>query len=301
MSPSNGQNNPRRGRSTPSTPSSDRTSAATPDNEDAIHEIAPQGDLVIEFKHLIDRNSTSRRFRVSSSALRSNSRYFESLLQPGRFSEAATIKEKHEAIREQYGDIAKAPSEELPVLHIEDLGRISVKSIGPLLNDFLSVVHGKDTQTNPPVANLANLAIVADRFDALDVVAQYAHRKRMFRALDGKTTAEADSELGEERVRQRLLVAILLDDAPWVEKYSIRLIMKGWVGKEVSISSALWWDIPRRIEEELTYRRECILDTVQSLQQHFLALYTSRQRQCKLGYDSSVSDVANTVQRPDMC
>ena len=34
-------------------------------------------------------------------------------------------------------------------------------------------------------------------------------------------------------------------------------------------------------------RRECILETVNSLQSHFLKKYSSGERQCKLGYDSS--------------
>jgi hypothetical protein len=37
----------------------------------------------------------------------------------------------------------------------------------------------------------------------------------------------------------------------------------------------------------LQYRRECILNTIASVQRHFLKLYASRERQCKLGYDSS--------------
>ena len=37
------------------------------------------------------------------------------------------------------------------------------------------------------------------------------------------------------------------------------------------------------------YRRECILSTIASVLRHFLQLYTSRKRQCKLGYDSSSS------------
>ncbi len=35
------------------------------------------------------------------------------------------------------------------------------------------------------------------------------------------------------------------------------------------------------------YRHECILDTINSIQTYFLKAYTSKQRQCKLGYDSS--------------
>jgi hypothetical protein len=38
----------------------------------------------------------------------------------------------------------------------------------------------------------------------------------------------------------------------------------------------------------MIYRRECVLETINSLQSHFLKLYTSGERQCKLGYDTSV-------------
>ncbi|KAM3075472.1 hypothetical protein ACMFMG_007619 [Clarireedia jacksonii] len=38
---------------------------------------------------------------------------------------------------------------------------------------------------------------------------------------------------------------------------------------------------------ELLYRRSRILVTISSLQSYFLSLYTSRTRQCSLGYDSS--------------
>jgi hypothetical protein len=258
-----------------------------PDNEDSIVEIAAHGDLLLHIEHAIDRTMASRSFRVSSPALKTHSKYFDSLLQPGRFSEATAIDDKHKSLREQYANIAHAPSDELPVLNIEDLGRISVKSIGPLLTDFFYIFHGKDAQTYPPVVNLANLAIVADRFDALEIVKSYVRRKKMIRALDGKTTAKAEMALSEEKTRQRLLVAVLLDYPLWVDKYSLRLMMKGWVGKETPLSSPLWWDIPSRVEEELVYRRECILETIQSLQGHFLSLYTSRDRLCKLGYDSS--------------
>lgn len=41
--------------------------------------------------------------------------------------------------------------------------------------------------------------------------------------------------------------------------------------------------------EELQHRRECILNTIASVQRHFLDLYSSRARQCKLGYDSSAA------------
>jgi len=49
----------------------------------------------------------------------------------------------------------------------------------------------------------------------------------------------------------------------------------------------LWWDLPRGIEEELVCRRGYLLDMLESLQSHFIKLYSSTDRQCKLGYDTS--------------
>lgn len=275
---------------TVSTPVNGDVSPKSPVPEGAINgpshvvDIDPRGDVVLEIKH----GKVSHQFRVNTLALKANSKYFGGLLQ-GRFGESERIDKSHAHLKEKYASPAKTPTVELPAIYIEDVGRISaVKSIEPLCTDFLNILHGKDPQTSlPPVANLANLAIVADRFDALDTVRGYIRRRKIPRAIDGKTTPKADNSLTEEKVRQRVLVAVLLDYGHWLEKYSARMITKGWVGKEANESAALWWDLPSRLEEELTIRRDSILDTFQSLQALFLRLYTSRERQCKLGYDSS--------------
>lgn len=247
------------------------------------------GDLVLQIEHAnATLDVTLHSFRVSTTALKAKSKYFERLLEAGRFGEGQQIVSQHEALLQKFQTLALVPATELPVIRIEDLGRISaVKSIRPLLTDFLLILHGQDTQATPPVSNLANLAIVADRFDALDAVRTHIRRKKIIKALDAKTQPKQDAGLSEERVRQRLLVGLMLDHAPWVEKYSVRLITKGWVGQESELEDPLWWDLPNRIEEELVLRRESILQTIQSIQTHFLAQYSSRTRQCRLGYDTS--------------
>jgi len=260
---------------------------AVPDGERIIA-VAAHGDVILQIEHETNTTKHVARFRISAPALKQHSRYFERLLQAGRFGEGSRVEEQHKSLRERYQSMAEVPDTELPVVSVQDVGRTStVKSLAALCTDFLYIMHGKDTQTFPPVTNLANLAIAADRFDALEVIKSYAKRKKMIRALDGKTTPKADNALSEEKVRQRLLVAIMLDYPPWIEKYSARLIIKGWVGRDAELSAALWWDLPQRFEDELAYRRDCVLETIQSLQSYFLGLYTSRERQCKLGYDSS--------------
>lgn len=263
---------------------------ASEKEETGIADIASKnGDLVLQVKHgNALPGSTVHSFRVSISALKAKSKYFERLLETGRFGEGQQIASQHDQLLQKFQDLSLAPDEELPVIRIEDIGRISaVKSIRPLLTDFLLILHGQDTQATPPVSNLANLAIVADRFDALDAVKSHVRRKKVIKALDAKTQPKQDAGLAEERVRQRLLVGLMLDYPPWVDKYSARLIIKGWVGQEADLEDPLWWDLPNRIEEELMLRRDSLLETIQSMQTHFLSSYSSRARQCRLGYDSS--------------
>lgn len=83
---------------------------------------------------------------------------------------------------------------------------------------------------------------------------------------------------------------------------------------------ARWWDLPDSLEEELSYRRNCLLSVLASIPRHFLRLYIVRPpqtrsiitssagvgasftsnaasalqaaaqgRQCKMGYESSMS------------
>lgn len=271
------------------TPREEADGTATVSDE-RIHTIAAHGDLVLRVEHDSKASSPAEAcyFRVESTILKRNSKYFERLLTPGRFGEGTDIQAKQRALSERYGKMADVPSDQLPEADIKDLGRISkIGSIRNLFVDFLYVLHGGDIQAFPPVANLANLAIVADRFDALETVAAYVRRKKIIRTIDGKTAPKQDINLSEDKVRQRVLVALMLDYPPWLAKYSARMVAQGWVGKEADTSVALWWDLPYRIEEELAYRRECTLDTIQSLQTYFLGMYTARERQCKLGYDSS--------------
>jgi len=250
--------------------------------------ITEDGDIVLRITHQHGFIETVNSFRVSSRLLQRSSNYFGRLLQPGRFEEAAYVEETHLRLRENYRIIQDAPAAELPILKIQDLGRLSaVKAVDALLTDLFLILSGRDAALSPVTVNFANLAIVADRFDALDAVRTYFKRKKLIHAIDGKTTAKLDAGLSEEKVRQRLLVGLLLDYPPWVERYSARLILRGWVGKEAPTSAALWRDLPYCVENELAYRRDCILDTVQSVQSHFLTLYTSKDRQCRLGYDNS--------------
>ncbi len=116
---------------------------------------------------------------------------------------------------------------------------------------------------------------------------------------------------GEDILRQRVLIQFHTDQGLRFTSATRDLIMKGsvkWnVAYEESIEhQTMWWDLPQGLEGwcssptiecekslttivELAYRRSCVLRTIASIQTQFLTLYSSKERQCKLGYDSSSS------------
>jgi hypothetical protein len=215
--------------------------------------IAPAGDLLVEVR--CDDGNDSFSYRVDAELLRQSSPYFEALLGSG-FSEGARVIAEHGKLKKKYGEdfITEAPADELPRVCISNIGNISrVNTIKNITADFLRAVHGLDLAVpSPPIQNIANLAIVADRFDALPSFSKFVRRKKYLQTLDAKTKPKPSSNMSEERVRQRLLIGILLNHPPWVTKYSKQLIMNDSVQwkpqAEDEESSALWWDIPRGVE-----------------------------------------------------
>jgi hypothetical protein len=256
--------------------------------------VATSGDLVLDVAQ--EENGPRYSYRVDSTILQQNSRYFENLLSD-RFKEGQQLAAALQALKlSGYSDIAEVSSEVLPHIEIIHVGRIAISktsAIQNLLADFLRAVHGLDLATpNPPVANLANLAVVADRFDAVACLSKYVQRRKYMHLADVKVKGKLNPTLTEERVRQKLLVGLLFDHPSWVTRYSKHLIMRDSVqwrpGVEEDHTKALWWDLPQGIEDEMIQRREYILEAINSLQAHFLKLYTSGERQCKLGYDTSL-------------
>jgi hypothetical protein len=184
----------------------------------------------------------------------------------------------------------------LPHISILNVGRVAVarvSSIRNLLADFFRALHGLDLAVpSPPVANLANLAVVADRFDAFAYLSKYIQKKKYLQLIDTKSRNKLGSTQTEEKVRQKLYIGLVFDHATWITRYSKHLILRDSVqwrpDTEEDDTKAPWWDISNGVENELIKRREYILETINSLQAHFLKLYTSGDRQCKLGYDTSV-------------
>ncbi|EOA85343.1 hypothetical protein ACJQWK_06408 [Exserohilum turcicum] len=262
-------------------------------DDEGLLVIAAGGDLILDAA----QEEAGQRFsyRVDSQTLQQNSRYFENLLSD-RFHEGQQLAKSLEALRlNGHKDISEAPDNVLPHISIVNVGRVAVaktSSIRNLLADFLRALHGLDLAASPPVANLANLAVVADRFDAVACLSKYVQKKKYLNLIEAKLRGKPSASQTEERIRQKLFVGLLFDYPSWVTRYSKHLIMRDSVqwqpGTVEDHTKALWWDMPNGVEDELIQRREYLLETINSLQSHFLKLYTSGERQCKLGYDTSL-------------
>ncbi|GAP88603.1 putative hydroxyproline-rich glyco protein [Rosellinia necatrix] len=201
------------------------------------------------------------------------------------------------------------------------------------------------------MAFVTTLAVLADRFDCAAAVSRYVatglkfkwpvtsrgggglgnnsnsnsnnnnnNHKLPLSRDDGGSGFGGMSRANENVLRQKILVSWLLNQPGKFQAATRELIMNGsckWsaFGEEQddAATSATWWYLQDGLEQELQYRRNCILNTLASVPRHFLRLYTSsssssssssrsggsgnggggtvagRQQQCKLGYDSSVA------------
>lgn len=255
-------------------------------DDDGVTLISEQGDVVLAVEHEQDQVHKAS-FRVDGSRIRNASPYFQLLLDPARFEEGHRVATRLLDLKDR--DLASIPTSQLPVVSIQDIGRISpVKSITLLLTDFLCLLHARPlANPHPPLSNLANLTVVADRFDCLPSLRSYVHSNRLFTLLDAKSP-KSKSPVTEERLRQRCFISLHLHYPPWFLTSTQRLIQRTSFLIPPDTAPA-WQDLPASLEEELFFRRCALLDTVQSLQAYFLSKYTSRTRQCRLGYDSSAA------------
>ncbi|KAG5961856.1 hypothetical protein E4U58_004089 [Claviceps cyperi] len=243
-------------------------------------------------------------YRVNLSSLTKHSLYFSNLLTNPSFQEAQRISSSHKALTTRGVKLSEADPLHLPWVSItdDDEATQSASRQEPL-EDMLRIMHGLPVKrtTRVVMAYVTTLAIIADRFDATAVVARGLAdlkfkwpltRSRPYVNEAGRTTDV------EGALRQKILLAWLLNQPVRLHRETRELILRGsrlWgtyapeeEEQEMDLSAA-WWNLPEGIEEELQRRRSCILNTISSIQRHFLSQYSSRNRQCKLGYDSSAA------------
>ncbi|PMD21832.1 hypothetical protein NA56DRAFT_624790 [Hyaloscypha hepaticicola] len=230
-------------------------------------------------------------YRVRLDTLKKHSEYFRTLLAP-QFAEGVSVAETLSSLSKSNLNPAEIEAEKLPRVMIVDEDT-ATKTLGRelIFRDLLQVLHGASPLTSPFTTHaLTVLIILADRFGGLPFLTRHFQKN----LLSHKYQISQDKN-GEEILRQKVLIQFHTDPGVRFAAATKELILRGsfrWscnydMSAEYQTS---WWDLPHNLEAECAYRRTCVLRTIASIQSQFLAIYSSsRERQCKLGYDSSSS------------
>ncbi|KAI2463210.1 hypothetical protein F4781DRAFT_437675 [Annulohypoxylon bovei var. microspora] len=240
-------------------------------------------------------------FRVSFKVLKGQSKYFEKLLTDSRFKEAKDISSALATLKLRNIKPEAAEVKELPWVEIRDDDQATQYAHRDgAFSDLLRILHGKEVVTKQiTMSFVTTLAVLADRFDCTPAVSKSVAAGLKFKwpitsRKPLRDEVSVMSRNNEDILRQKILVSWLLDQPARLQAATKEIIMNGscrWspFAEDDERSDATWWYLQDGLEQELQYRRQCILNTIASVQSHFLKLYTSRTRQCKLGYDSSAA------------
>ena len=222
-----------------------------------IPAIAAEGNLILKVKDV--GTGKHHLYLVTANLLRDASSYFSALLDPTKFVEGIGLNEKMKGLVEKYGNHGLVPLADLPIITIDDVGEVPPKaSTEAVFTLFLCILHKLVVPWGQPDWSfLALLAIVADRFDALKIVAEFVDRRDWIRrsfSWDEKTPLSIPDE---KLVRQQILVGLLFRYGPLLKKQTATLIVADsvlWTKDEVPAKvdrDVLWWGLPHDMEGAL--------------------------------------------------
>ncbi|OGE52500.1 hypothetical protein PENARI_c010G04194 [Penicillium arizonense] len=253
--------------------------------------ISVQGDLIIEYIAPGDSTSTSRRWQVASELLSSNSPYFHTLLDPMKFSEGRQFNAQKQAWNEAQGSNSASqhmlPTVRLPGGMLTSMcGEDAIELFLQILcvnclneEDTASFEHELKSLSTSLVARLIDLA---DSFNSPRIVQDIL---RQVGYSYGKTKPSLIAKLSvsslqmkEDRIRQIILISAFLNDSRVTKIMTHALLVIGsrfWInGLEHPEEGTLRWRyLPNGLEEEIYYRRQCVLNTITDLQAYFLRVY----------------------------
>ncbi|KAL2157821.1 hypothetical protein VTH06DRAFT_5090 [Thermothelomyces fergusii] len=172
-------------------------------------------------------------YRVQLSALKQNSKYFANLLGDTRFAEAKSIEQGLQQLLLKNVKPSEADAGDLPVVRIrEDDEATRSASHVSVFEDLLRILHRKQSTSKAVTMHyLAVLALLADRFDCTAIVSRYVSAlKYKWPATPAKPSRDDGPSLSraaEELVRQKILVAWLLDQPLKLHAATRELIVSG--------------------------------------------------------------------------
>ncbi len=243
--------------------------------ESDIITVDQSGDVLLHFQ---DSNAqVDQQFRCSRNLLGQNSRYFDVLFDPNKFSEGKEVESKLDGLLKQYGNVASIPSDCLPVVVLGDIGEV------PPIEDyrvvalfiFLGALHGetfksskirtikmrerirlKEGLRNTPLQALtraALLVILAEKFAATEAIRHYLHEMDWRYEFNGHAVNGASPDAIETNNRRKVLVGMFMGNEDLVKMSSSTLIFGDfayWSDDIASSNASIDYRLPRGIEGE---------------------------------------------------
>ncbi|KAJ5331761.1 hypothetical protein N7476_001544 [Penicillium atrosanguineum] len=260
--------------------------------------ICPDGDMIIEY---VESSSTGNRYwQLSSQDLMHNSPYFQALLDPNKFAEGRLVAEYKQRKAPNGADLTSSVNThgnfdalgfDLPIVKISETRLTKLCGAGAIelflkilcaegLGKDKQVIFDSELKVMPPSIVVRTIEI-AESFSSPNIVKQTLRRAwYMF----GKTKISWNKfgspllKQTEERVRQIIVIAEFIGDYSIAKVMMHTLLVMGskyWDGRpEPPATDHLRWQyLPGGVEEELYYRRQCVMNTITDLQAHFLRVY----------------------------
>lgn len=229
-------------------------------------------------------------YRAKLDTIKKYSEYFQILLKP-QFAEGIEVAKALAELQASNQDATKIEADKLPRVKIVDEDG-ATKTFGRelIFKDMLNIVHGSDPVTSPfNTQCITTLIVLADRYGFMAPVSR--HMQKTLNVHKYPVTLDKN---GEEALRQKILIQFHTDQGMRFTNATKDLILRGSLRWSDTAENGveyqtIWWDLPYGLEVELAFRRACVLRTIASIQDQFLQIYSSKERQCKLGYDTSSS------------
>ncbi|KAL3708296.1 hypothetical protein TMatcc_006280 [Talaromyces marneffei ATCC 18224] len=256
------------------------------------------GDAILEYVDTDSRKTvTHYRWQVSSDRLRENSPFFSALLDPNKFSEGRRFVESKTGSKgsstTRVGDEPTTEStQRLPLvgLNLTRLtGKHRIESLELFLKALLSA-YDLDLSAkmgieiaHQSVPVIAGLVEISDLFSSSDVISDALRHANYRPSIKGIQSLEVFSssllKLSDERLRQIIYIAMFTQHDTIFRVASHALVLTGsvrWSDGGIGLNKYgkhRWSYLDTGIEEELYYRRQCIMNTITDLQAHFLRAY----------------------------
>ncbi|KKK13921.1 hypothetical protein P175DRAFT_0507645 [Aspergillus ochraceoroseus IBT 24754] len=270
-----------------------------------VQVIAETGDVILRYdsseKSPLGKSETATyRWKVSSSALMRNSAYYRALLDPTKFSEGREFRKQ----KELCGFSTDLEVAGMATTYTDDAGEYPLPTIclpgnqfSPRLGVdaielFLRTLsfdssdedehRGFDAEIKAQrTAVIAGVVELADIFNSPQIVRDTLKRSGYSLGKPKTRLTKFSSSmltLTEDRIRQSIFIAGFLEDKVAFQMLTHTLIVAGsrnWVNglESPDPDAPRWHYFSDGLEEELYYRRQCVLNTITDLQAYFLRMY----------------------------